>query len=157
MNEILIRREKKNLGYPQAAALIKKAALRTLQAEGITAECVFSVLLTDDVGIQEANRSFRDTDAVTDVLSFPMNELIPGEFRAEECETEPETGKILLGDMMLNLGRCAMQGEEYGHGFAHEVQYLTTHSVLHLLGYDHMKEEEKRLMRQREKEIMGEV
>ena len=157
MNEILIRREKRNLGYPNAAALIKKAANRTLQEEGIEEECVFSVLLTDDEGIRAVNRAFRETDAVTDVLSFPMNELTPGAFDPDLCEREPDTGRILLGDMMLNLVRCAQQGEEFGHGLAHEVQYLTTHSVLHLLGYDHTDDGEmKRQMRRREKTIMGE-
>ena len=158
MTEILIRRDKKNLGFHNAAALIKKAVQRTLQAEGISEDCIFSALLTDDEGIRNANREFRDSDTVTDVLSFPMAELIPGAFDPSSCERDPETGRILLGDMMINLSRCAQQGEEYGHGFARELQYLTVHSVLHLLGYDHVDEgEKKRQMRQREKEIMEEI
>ena len=157
MNEIAVSREKKNLGHPNAARLIREAANRALEAEGIREHCIISVLLTDDEGIRTANREFRDTDAATDVLSFPLNELQPGDFRAEDCEKEMETGAVLLGDMMINLARCEQQGEEYGHGFNHEIQYLTVHSVLHLLGYDHVDEGEmKRQMRSREKVIMGE-
>ena len=89
------------------------------------------------------------------MLSFPLNELRPGEFRPEECERDLDTGDILLGDMVFSLERCASQGEEFGHGFAHELMYLTVHSVLHLLGYDHVDEGEmKRRMRGREKAIM---
>ena len=157
MSEIMIRREKKNLGCPQSAAVIRRAALRTLAAEGIPDTCVISVLLTDDEGIRTANREFRGVDSATDVLSFPMNDLIPGAFSAEGCETDPDTGEILLGDMMIDLKRCQEQGEEFGHGFSRELSYLTVHSVLHLLGYDHTDEGVmKKQMRSREKQIMGE-
>ncbi|MBQ8074418.1 MAG: rRNA maturation RNase YbeY [Oscillospiraceae bacterium] len=158
MTEVYVSREKKNLGHPQCARLIRSAVEKTLHAEGITERCIVSVLLTDDEGIREANREFRQVDSATDVLSFPLNELKPGEFHAEDCEREPDTGAVLLGDMMLNLRRCEEQGEEYGHGFNHEIQYLTVHSVLHLLGYDHVDEgEDKKRMRSREKAIMGET
>ena len=157
MTEVYVSREKKNLGHPQCAGLIRKAVEKTLEAEGITDHCIVSVLLTDDEGIRKANREFRQIDRATDVLSFPLNELTPGEFRAEDCERELSTGAVLLGDMMLNLHRCEEQGEEYGHGFNHEIQYLAVHSMLHLLGYDHVDEgEEKKRMRAREKAIMGE-
>ncbi len=156
MNVILISREKTNLGHRNAAVLVKKAVNHALEAEHITEDCFVSVLLTDDEGIRNANREFRNVDAATDVLSFPLNELTPGDFDPEKCETEPETGLLLLGDIMLNLDRCAQQGEEFGHGFEREIMYLTTHSVLHLLGYDHVDEGEmKKQMRAREKEIMG--
>lgn len=157
MNEIVVRREKTGLGFPYAAGLIRKAAERVLQEEGIREKCMISVLLTDDDGIRAANLEFRQTDSVTDVLSFPMNELIPGSFRAEDCEVDHDTGALVLGDIMIDLARCALQGEEFGHGVRRELRYLTTHSVLHLLGYDHTDEGEmKKQMRRREKEIMGE-
>ena len=93
-----------------------------------------------------------------DVLSFPLNVLTPGEFDAALCDTDPYTGAVMLGDMMISLERCAQQGEEFGHGFDREVSYLTVHSVLHLLGYDHVDEGEmKKQMRTREKEIMGDI
>ena len=155
-NEIYVSREVKGLGFRNAAALIKKAVNRALDAEKIDAPCIVSVLLTDDEGIREMNRQFRDTDRSTDVLSFPLNELQPGEFDADICETDPGTGSVMLGDILINIPQCAVQGEEFGHGFDRELTYLTVHSVLHLLGYDHTDEGEmKKQMRRREKEIMG--
>ena len=118
--------------------------------------CILSVLLTDDEGIRRINREFRGLDRPTDVLSFPMNDLIAGQFDPAQCERDPEAGEILLGDMVLSIPRCVEQGEEFGHGYNREVQYLTVHSVLHLLGYDHVDEGPmKKQMRAREKLIMG--
>lgn len=155
-HEIYVSREVKNLGHREAAALIKKAAVLALDAEKVESPCILSVMLTDDAGIRRINREFRQVDRETDVLSFPLNELEPGRFDPELCEREPDTGAVLLGDMMIDLPRCESQGAELGHGFQRELMYLTVHSVLHLLGYDHVDEgEDKLLMRSREKEIMG--
>ena len=157
-HEIEISRERTGLGHHEAAGLIKKAVRLALDAEGVDRPCLISVMLTDDEGIRAVNREFRGIDRATDVLSFPMNELTPGDFDPEACDTDPETGALLLGDMMISLERCAEQGEELGHGFGREIQYLTVHSVLHLLGYDHVDEGPmKRQMREREKEIMGDT
>lgn len=157
-HEIYVSREKTGLGHNNAFSLIKKAASRALDAEGIDRPCLISVMLTDNAGIRETNRDFRGIDAATDVLSFPLNELEPGGFDAALCDTDPYTGAVMLGDMMISLERCQAQGEEYGHGFEREISYLTVHSVLHLLGYDHIDEGEmKRLMRTREKKIMGDI
>ena len=155
-HEIYVSREVKNLGHNNAARLIKAAAVHALQAEKIDAECIISVMLTDGEGIRRVNREFRGIDKETDVLSFPLNELEPGRFDAALCERDLDTGAILLGDMMISLPRCEEQGIEFGHGFDREIQYLTVHSVLHLLGYDHMDEGPmKAQMRAREKEILG--
>ena len=111
--------------------------------------------LTDDAVIHTINCEQRGVDRATDVLSFPMNELTPGAFDPDACEWDYETDRAMLGDMVISMERCAEQAETYGHSFAHEVSYLTVHSVLHLLGYDHVDEgEDKRRMRAREKEIM---
>ena len=155
-HEIYVSREKTGLGHREAAGLIKKAVNMTLDAEGIDRPCQISVMLTDEEGIRRVNREFRGVDAATDVLSFPMNELVPGAFDAEDCERDLDTGDLLLGDMMISLPRCERQGEEFGHGFEREIMYLSVHSVLHLLGYDHLDEgEQKAQMRAREKAIMG--
>ena len=123
---------------------IKRAAEAVLAAEEIAEPCELSVLLTDDAGIHVINREFRNVDRPTDVLSFPMG------------EHDPDTGLYVLGDMVLDLERAAAQGVEFGHGAEHEISYLTVHSVLHLLGYDHVDEGEmKRAMRAREKAIMA--
>jgi len=122
---------------------IKKAAAAVLKAEGVSDKAELSVLLTDDEGIHVINREQRNVDRPTDVLSFPMGDVDPG------------SGRLLLGDMVLNVDRAKAQGYEYGHGSEHEISYLTVHSVLHLLGYDHVDEGEmKRQMRAREKIIM---
>lgn len=155
-HEIYVSREISGLGHNEAAALIKKAAAMALDAEGVDVPCIISVMLTDDQGIHRVNLEYRGVDRATDVLSFPLNELSPGEFDAEYCERDMDSGSVLLGDMMISLPRCQAQGDEYGHGFKRELMYLTVHSVLHLLGYDHVDEGEmKKQMRSREKAIMG--
>ncbi|MBR6839500.1 MAG: rRNA maturation RNase YbeY [Oscillospiraceae bacterium] len=155
-HEIYVSREKTGLGHREAAGLIKKAVKTALDAEGIDVPCIVSVMLTDDEGIHAVNREFRGVDRATDVLSFPLNELTPGEFDPDKCERDLDSGAVMLGDMMISLEHCQAQGEEFGHGFSREIQYLTVHSVLHLLGYDHVDEGEmKRQMRAREKTIMG--
>ena len=122
---------------------IRKAARAVLREEGISDRCEFSVLLTDDEGIHVINREQRDIDRPTDVLSFPMGDI------------NPENGRRMLGDMVLNLDRARSQGEEYGHGEKREISYLTVHSVLHLLGYDHVDEGPmKKEMRARENQGM---
>jgi probable rRNA maturation factor len=152
-----VNRNVKKLGHPETAGLIRKAVEKALQAEGVLEPCTVSVLLTDEEGIRTLNREYRKIDRVTDVLSFPMNELTPGAFRSEKCERDPQSGNLLLGDMALCLPRCQEQAEELHHSYAREVSYLTVHSVLHLLGYDHTDEgPQKRQMRAREKAIMGE-
>ena len=153
---ISVSRERRGIGHPEARALVLRAAKAALKEQGVDVPCEISVMFTDDEGIREINREFRGIDSATDVLSFPMNELSPGAFDAEACERDPETGAVLLGDMAISLERCAAQGEEFGHGFEREIMYLTVHSVLHLLGYDHMDEGEmKRAMRAREEAIMA--
>ena len=155
-HEIYISREIKGLGHNNSAACIKKAVNMALDAEGVDVPCIVSVMLTDDEGIHAVNREFRGVDSATDVLSFPMNELTPGAFDAAMCERDMDTGAVLLGDMMISVPRCQAQGEEFGHGYEREIMYLSVHSVLHLLGYDHVDEGEmKRALRAREKAIMG--
>lgn len=153
---LILTREVSGLGHLNTISLVRKAAESALKAEGVAEDCILSVLLTDDEGIRRINREFRELDRPTDVLSFPMNDLIAGQFDPAQCERDPESGEILLGDMVLSIPRCEEQGEEFGHGYNREVQYLTVHSVLHLLGYDHVDEGPmKKQMRAREKLIMG--
>ena len=155
MHKIQVYRDKKGLGHVGVARLLKRAAYAALKAEGINDDCHISIMLTDDAGIHEINLQQREIDRPTDVLSFPMNELIPGAFSAECCEYDLEKGRIILGDMVLSLERCLAQAEEYGHSFAREISYLCVHSVLHLLGYDHLDEgPQKAQMRGREDAIM---
>ena len=145
-HKFYIYREKRGLGHPETAALVKKAAAAALRAEGVDEPCEIGVTLTNDEGIHAINREQRGVDRPTDVLSFPIDEM------------DYDTNRRYLGDMVLSLERAEAQGEEYGGGFKHEAQYLTVHSVLHLLGYGHLGEgEEKAKMRAREKAIMKEL
>ena len=158
MHTISVYREKRGLGYPEAAKLVRRAIRTALRCQGVKEDCVVNVMLTDDDGIHAINREQRGINAPTDVLSFPMSEQTEGVFDPELCELDYEHDALLLGDMVLDLDRCAAQGEEFGHGFDRELSYLTVHSVLHLLGYDHLDEgPRKRAMREREKAIMKEL
>lgn len=127
----------------------------TLEAEGLTLPCELNVLLTDDQGIRQINKDMREKDAVTDVLSFPMFDLEPGTPPNDPDLLDFDTDLLPLGDMVLSLDRAKAQGEEYGHSMEREALYLVLHSVLHLLGYDHLDEgAQKKQMRHREKEIL---
>lgn len=136
-------------------ALIRRTIRTALAVEGLTAPCEVDVLLTDDDGIHEINREMRQVDRPTDVLSFPEFELTPGQLPGPE-DADPGTGLIPLGDMVLSMERVAAQAREYGHSKRRELSYLVTHSVLHLLGYDHLDEGPmKAQMRAREEAIMA--
>ena len=142
--------------YPRWAARLAGRCIRTvLRMEGVRIPCEINVLFTDDAGIRALNRDLRGVDRATDVLSFPAFNFVPEAFDPADGEADPESGLLPLGDMALNMDRIRLQGKEYGTGEKHETAYLTVHSVLHLLGYDHMDEgEEKRRMRGRERAIM---
>ena len=137
--------------------LLQKVIQAALEAEGMESECEINVLITDDEGIHQINLEQRDVDRPTDGLSFPMFDLEPGE-HPDEMDADPETGLIPLGDMVISLERTREQAAEFGHSVEREVCYLCVHSVLHLLGYDHMDEGPmKAQMREREEAILGEL
>jgi len=129
-----------------------------LKAEGVALPCEINVLITDDEGIHQINLDMRDVDRPTDVLSFPMFELEPGvPPEGEDC-LDPATDLCPLGDMCISLERAQAQAAEFGHSVEREICYLTVHSVLHLLGYDHLDEGPmKAQMRAREEAILGEL
>lgn len=142
---------------PQLEERLKQAILAALEEEGVEVPCIIEVCLTDDEGIHQTNLDMRGVDAPTDVLSFPMFDLKPGE-KPQADWADPDTEKVLLGDMMISLERAKAQAEEYGHSVEREICYLAVHSVLHLLGYDHLDEgPQKRQMRQREEAILGKL
>lgn len=125
-----------------------------LDAEGVDLACEVNILVTNDAGIHQVNLDMRGVDAPTDVLSFPMFELEPGD-KPTRSDADPATGLVPLGDMCLSLERAEVQAKEYGHSTRRELAYLAVHSVLHLLGYDHLDEGPmKARMRAREEAIM---
>lgn len=143
------------LQQPLVASIIRKCVETTLEAEQVSLPCEINVLVTNDAGIHAINKASRNVDRPTDVLSFPEFDLRPGELPAAE-DADPGTGLIPLGDMVLSMERVAAQAKEYGHSRRRELAYLVTHSVLHLLGYDHLDEGAmKKQMRWREEAIMG--
>ena len=142
-------------GAEPYAQLLRQVIPAALEAEGVETPCEVDVLFTDDQGIHAVNLEQRGVDAPTDVLSFPMFDLTPGEHPGEE-DTDPGTGLVPLGDMVISLERAKAQGEEFGHGPRRETAYLAVHSVLHLLGYDHLDEGPmKQQMRAREEDILS--
>ena len=159
MNKISIRFDRFSARNLILTAHLKKCINAALQEEGVKVPCEINVLVTNDAGIQEINRTMRELDKATDVLSFPMFDLKPGAFpeNTEEME-DPETGYVPLGDMVISIERARAQAAEYCHSLKREVGYLTVHSILHLLGYDHMDEgEQKKQMRAREEAILAEI
>ena len=132
------------------SAWIRKVIRTALEAEGVDFRCEVDVCITDDEGIREINREMREVDKSTDVLSFPVFDLVPGELPDEE-DADPCTGLVPLGDMAISMEHVSAQAKEYGHSEKRELSYLVVHSVLHLLGYDHLDEGEmKRQMRGRD-------
>ena len=140
-------------------AIIRKCIQATLDAERISVPCEINVLITDDAGIQIVNRETRELDKPTDVLSFPMFQLTPGNPPTDWVDyQDPDTGLVPLGDMCISLERAVAQAQEFGHSTRREVGYLTIHSMLHLLGYDHLDEAEmKKQMRGREEAIAASI
>ena len=144
---------------PLISAHITKCIEATLREENITIPCEINVLVTDDMGIHAINKASRDIDRPTDVLSFPMFQLEPGNPPQDwEDYLDIETGLCPLGDMCISLERATAQAQEFGHSVKREVGYLTIHSMLHLLGYDHLDEGPmKKQMRGREEHIAATI
>lgn len=147
------------LKKPIISSIIKKCIESTLAAEGITVPCEINVLVTNDQGIQAINQASRNINKPTDVLSFPMFQLEAGNPPTDWAEyLDPDTGLCPLGDMCISLERACAQAKEFGHSEKREVGYLTIHSVLHLLGYDHLDEgPQKAQMRAREEAIAASI
>ena len=128
--------------------VLRSVLQKTAEIYDIEPHTEVSVVLSTDEYIRELNRQYRGKDCPTDVLSFALNE-------GEEVEVIDGPEEVLLGDIIISLDTAARQAEEYGHSLERELAYLTVHGMLHLLGYDHMNEEEKQEMRQEEEHILS--
>lgn len=137
------------------ANIIRKCIRATFQEEGIVVPLEINVLITDDACIRAINSASRNIDKATDVLSFPMFDLVPGQPPQDWTDyLDPDTGLCPLGDMAISLERAKEQALSFGHSLKREVGYLTIHSMLHLLGYDHLDEgPQKAQMRAKEEAI----
>lgn len=145
MNLLISNNSKEDLDLDQIEAMAYKTIEEVLRVEDFTSYVEVSLTLVDKDEIHALNRDYRGVDRPTDVLSFPMDdEIFPGE----------EDVDLILGDIVICLDIAKAQADEYGHSLDRELSYLICHSTLHLLGYDHMEEDEKAIMRGKEKEIM---
>ena len=143
--------------------LLKNVIEFALKEEEVDVECEVSLLFVDNDEMREINNETRGIDRATDVLSFPMldyenkkvfKEMYKNyEFSQSDCDGE----ELVLGDVVLSLERALEQSKEFNHSFEREASYLVVHSILHLLGYDHMEEDDKVIMRKREEEILNKL
>lgn len=141
-------------------SLITRVIEAAIRYEEFNFNYEVSVTITDNSGIREYNSQYRNIDRETDVLSFPMLEfdkkdIIAHNFKVSEEDKNPENGNVVLGDIILSLEKAKQQAEEYGHSIEREVAFLTVHSVLHLLGYDHMIIEDEVIMRKEEEQVLS--
>lgn len=143
-------------------SLMKKVMETALDYVECPYETEINIVITDNEGIHEVNKEYRGIDRPTDVLSFPMAEYkIPGDFSDLEENYgdcfHPETGELILGDIMISIDKVYEQAEAYGHSIERELGFLTAHSMLHLCGYDHIEEEDRIVMEKKQREILERI
>lgn len=140
--------------------LIKKVVRECLEYEGCPYEAEISIIFTDDEEIKKINNEFRGLDTPTDVLSFPAIEYkTSGDFTSFDEEDSyyfnPETGELILGDIVISVERAISQAKDYGHSIIREIGFLTAHSMFHLMGYDHMSDEDRVVMEEKQKAVLN--
>ena len=146
---VTLENNQEKVSIPEALeADLTKAMNVVAELEALSPQTEVDITLVDDAAIHELNRTYRGIDRPTDVLSFALDE---GE---EEPEVDDDEIEHLLGDVIISAPTAVRQGEEYGHGLEREMTYLAVHGMLHLLGYDHMEEKDKLIMRKREEEVL---
>ncbi len=149
--KVIITDRQKKVRIPTGLRmLIRRACIAVLREEKFEGDSEVSVSFVDNEEIRKLNKEFRNIDSATDVLSFPLGEN--GVY-----DVNPDTGAKLLGDVVISMERAQKQAMEYGHSFEREVCYLTVHSMLHLLGYDHMEPQEKAEMRAKEETVIARI
>ncbi len=132
---------------------VENVCKKALETEGFSEPAQISVTFTDDEKIRDINREYRNIDSPTDVLSFPMLEFDEN-MKPQITEFDRQDGEVLLGDIVISLERAKAQADSFGHSLLREVAFLTAHSMLHLLGYDHMTEPEERIMFEKQESIL---
>lgn len=158
--KITVRREVRGLGVDRSMdSVVKKAAEQAIRSECEDTRFEITVTYTDNSSIRELNSQFRNIDSATDVLSFPMLDFKDGVPTADfSDERDPDSGYLYLGDVVISAPRAREQAEEYGHSQEREFAFLTVHSVLHLLGYDHEQDDNGRLvMESKQKKVLDDL
>ncbi len=150
---INIENEQENMQVTEdMESLLSSVVKKALEYEGIEENCEVNILLTDNESIKEINNEQRNIDSATDVLSFPYLMIEDGELLVSE--EDYYDGCLQIGDIVISLERAKEQSVEFGHSFEREIGFLTCHSVLHLLGYDHEEDGEREIMRQKEEAVL---
>lgn len=150
---INIENEQENMQVTEdMESLLSSVVKKALEYEGIEENCEVNILLTDNESIKEINNEQRNIDSATDVLSFPYLMIEDGELLVSE--EDYYDGYLQIGDIVISLERAKEQSVEFGHSFEREIGFLTCHSVLHLLGYDHEEDGEREIMRQKEEAVL---
>ena len=139
---------------------VEQVAGGVLDSEGCPYEIQLNVLLTDNDGIHAYNKQYRDIDRATDVLSFPNLDFeAPGDFEIDENREadyfDPDTGELILGDIIISVDKVKEQAASYGHSEKREFAFLVAHSMLHLCGYDHMEEDEAKVMETKQEQVLS--
>ncbi len=141
MEYYIDNRQSKYMVTKELEDLLEKVILESLRVEGNKDDYEVSISFVENDEIRELNREYRNVDSITDVLSFPM-------------EDEFDFGTPILGDIIISIEKADEQAKEFGHSLEREIAYLTCHSMFHLMGYDHMEDDEKSAMRLKEKQVM---
>jgi probable rRNA maturation factor len=137
--------------------ILKSTVLACLRQEGIEVACEVNILLTDDASIRQVNEQFRNIDASTDVLSFPMANIIKGKINDVGRDANPDEGFLVAGDIVISAETARRQSEQYGHSLEREIAFLTAHGMFHLLGYDHEDEREENEMTEKQEAVLNEL
>jgi probable rRNA maturation factor len=137
--------------------LIEETIELCIRSEKLEKAYEVSVLIVDDDEIRAINKEHRDIDKATDVLSFPMVEFVNGELISDEGDYDMDLEELMLGDIIISAETAKRQAEEYGHSFEREIAFLTAHSSFHLLGYDHMEEEDEKIMIGKQESILQQM
>lgn len=158
MNIIIEKEYELDLGFDENV-IIEKVINQAIDYVKCPYEAEINVTLTDNKGIHQINKEYRNMDKPTDVLSFPMVDYdAPGDFSVLEDDFScfnPDTGELMLGDIIISLDKVVSQAEEFNHSKKRELAFLVAHSMLHLSGYDHMDEDERMVMEQKQDEILN--
>lgn len=141
--------------HEDIGGMLSKAVEMSLEHEHFDTLSEVSILLTDDDGIREINKEQRNIDSPTDVLSFPLVDMLKGKTVSEEGDFDLDEELLVLGDIVISLETAKRQAVEYGHSFERELAFLTTHGVFHLLGYDHVTEEDEKEMMDKQEAVLA--
>jgi probable rRNA maturation factor len=156
--KVFIENEQTQIEIPQALEnLLGKTVLACLKQEVIRVACEINILLTDDESIRQINSQFRNIDAPTDVLSFPMADITKGRINDVGNDSDPNEGLLIIGDIVISAETAKKQSEQYGHTLERELAFLTAHGMYHLLGYDHEDEQDEKEMMEKQETVLDKL